>query len=580
MKILILNLARLGDLIQTSPLMEGLKETYPDSEITILSNVKFHHICRYIPFIDKVIPFDVAQFGRQDSEEIAVLPIYQYLDQLTRDLESKGFDMLINLSHSKLSGMMASLVNIPDVRGFSATKMGYRHIKNPWLVYFSNILQYRKTNRFNLVDLYMMAGGVKPNRKLPTIERSLEMRQTAEELLKRYGVGPEDRLVGIQAGSSRTDRRWSPEKFARVADHLVRQKGIKPVLLGVKSEEELGRTIEAAMDLQSINLIGKTSLEELIGVVDRCEAVVTNDTGTMHVAAACETPAVALFLAHAWAHETGPYGPGHLVLEADISCAPCNHQTHCTHTVCLDYVTVEDVCNAVSLILGTKEERKRILDDPNSFSQVLVFESRYDDLNFIDYFPVRKRPVSKDELYSLIYKRMWVEVLQDLDSQQTIGDRKTVVETMGQSVFRILNQYYDGTIPDEVFHSMDQDGAGWEQLTKLIKQGVDLSQELIYLARDTIRNTNKIKELGGKIQSLDQEIETNCLTNPVSFPITKLYLFKHSNVDEEDLLRLAEKTKGLYENFYDRMELFQQSLSHLLSLVRPSSIQEPAVSQI
>lgn len=575
-KILILNLARLGDLIQTAPLMEGLKKKYPDSHLTILTNVKFHQVCRHIPVIDEVIPFDVAQFGKKGTEEISILPIYRYLDRLARELEERRFDLLVNLGHSKLSAVFSSLLDIPDVRGFVATKMGNRVVKDPWLGYFSGILHYRKFNRLNLVDLYTMSGGTQSTGAPFSIRLSPDAVHKTKKLLSEFGVGEGELLAGIQAGSSREDRRWSPEKFARVADTLARKKGARVILFGVPSETELGKKIEGAMESGCLNLIGKTSLDEMIGLVAHCRVLVTNDTGTMHVAAACGTPTVALFLAHAWVHETGPYGDNHVVLEADISCAPCNHRTHCSHTACMDYVTVQDVCDAVSLVLGTPEEKDRILKDSARFPRSLAFRSGFDDLNLMDYFPIRKRPVGKEELYSLIYKRLWVHFFDPSRNAGIPGDPHGHAERAGESVQGVLETYYTGSAPEEVARSILTDSESWDLLEAVARRGIGYCDRLDSLLVDSARNIQEIKSLGVKITSLGVEIETIGLTNPSVSPITQIYLFRSTNLEDEELSVLASKFRRLFEDLSDQTGFLRGAVNRVLNAAQSKSIPQTA----
>lgn len=99
-------------------------------------------------------------------------------------------------------------------------------------------------------------------------------------------------LIGFQAGSSLEGRRWPASHFAKLGDRLVRDLNARILLFGVKSESGIGENILEQMESPEnvLNLIGKTDISELVGLVDRCHYLVTNDTGTMHIAAALGTP--------------------------------------------------------------------------------------------------------------------------------------------------------------------------------------------------------------------------------------------------------------------------------------------------
>ena len=341
----------MGDLLQTTPLIAGLKEKYPDSKITLLANKNFADICNDIPFIDELHTFDIKQFApKKTGDEPSLLLIYNYLEGLVDEMKEKRFDAVINLSHSKLSAIFTSLLNVPDVRGLTSTGYGHRVIRHPWLNYFCNIIFNRNYNRFNLVDIYMKSGDVQPFSKRLFLNSSNESEKFADEFLEKNGVSDGDMLIGFQPASSRPDRRWSSDSFAKLGLELVKKYGAKIIIFGVPSEKDVGDEIQSKMDGRAINAAGKTSVRELSALLKRCHLLVTNDTGTMHVAAAVGTKVVALFFAHALVHETGPYGEGHIILQADIPCSPCSHHTNCKNPICKDYIAVEDVLSAVEII--------------------------------------------------------------------------------------------------------------------------------------------------------------------------------------------------------------------------------------
>jgi len=225
------------------------------------------------------------------------------------------------------------------------------------------------------------------------------------------------RLVGIQAGASREDRRWSPDNFARVADLLAAERGAKIVLFGAASEKRLGDQVAAAMTRPAINLIGSTSLGELIGWVQRLDLLITNDTGTMHIAAALDTPIVALFFVHARVEETGPYCRNAIILQAAIDCAPCSHHTVCHHHSCLTYITPEDVIAACGMALDGADTPP---DDPSLFSRVTLYRSRFHRDGGVEFVPLRRRPLDKFELFAYLYRPLFLAALPKWDEPERI----------------------------------------------------------------------------------------------------------------------------------------------------------------
>ena len=92
-----------------------------------------------------------------------------------------------------------------------------------------------------------------------------------------------------------------------------------------------------------------TNFGQFSTLVKSCAYLVTNATGTMHIAAAVSTPIIGLFFAHAHPFETGPYSPGHLIFQARISCAPCSYGVECNDTVCVRKVLPDHLLSMIRI---------------------------------------------------------------------------------------------------------------------------------------------------------------------------------------------------------------------------------------
>jgi hypothetical protein len=124
------------------------------------------------------------------------------------------------------------------------------------------------------------------------------------------------------------------ENFVRLARTLNRLTGeFTPVLTGAAEERALGAKFEK-LGPPALNLMGATDLAELSRVLAGLDLLVAADTGVLHLAAALGTPVLALFFGPAYGPETGPYGPGHLIYQAEAPCGPCREGA-CRRRQCL-----------------------------------------------------------------------------------------------------------------------------------------------------------------------------------------------------------------------------------------------------
>jgi lipopolysaccharide heptosyltransferase II len=146
-------------------------------------------------------------------------------------------------------------------------------------------------------------------------------------------------------------KRWLPERFAEVACAVADQQRVQWKLLGTAADAEIGAHIETQLGDACVNRIGKTTLEELIGELRECRLLLTNDTGTMHLASLLRVPVVAVF--GSTEHRlTGPLGSGHTVIRHHVECSPCFLRECPIDFRCMQAVTSDEVTAAVLAKLG------------------------------------------------------------------------------------------------------------------------------------------------------------------------------------------------------------------------------------
>jgi heptosyltransferase-2 len=141
-------------------------------------------------------------------------------------------------------------------------------------------------------------------------------------------------------------KRWLPERFAAAAAAI----GGHWVLFGTKKDEEVGAVIAAELGDNCTNLIGKTTLAELIEELRKCELLLTNDTGTMHLATLLGVPVVAVF-GSTESTLTGPLGTKNRVVRHRVECSPCFLRECPLDFRCMKAVSIEEVTALVTTAL-------------------------------------------------------------------------------------------------------------------------------------------------------------------------------------------------------------------------------------
>jgi heptosyltransferase II len=159
-------------------------------------------------------------------------------------------------------------------------------------------------------------------------------------------------LLGLCPGAEYGPaKRWLPERFAEAAAKISTHSSTQWVLFGTKNDSAPGEQIAAALGDRCINRIGQTTLEQLIEQLRQCRLLLTNDTGTMHLAALLHIPVVAVF-GSTEPLMTGPMGNGHIVLRHHVECSPCFLRECPIDFRCMKAISADEVAAAVLLMLN------------------------------------------------------------------------------------------------------------------------------------------------------------------------------------------------------------------------------------
>ena len=546
--ILILSMTRMGDMIQTTPLIKGLKEKYPDSKITLLVTSDFASAVPLIPNVDDSIVLNFKQFNmKKDWEDQSWIKVFRYLEESLEDIKSKNYDLLVNLSHSKFSALMVGYLGIKNVVGFHCNEFGDRMTGHPWMQYFGVEVFNRIYNEFNLVEIFSGSAGVDVKGRTIEVVRP-QIQSSLDNLLPEKS---EDILIGFQAGSSLEGRRWSAQSFADLADMLIEKTNARIVIFGVESESKVAEeVISRTKNKDRIsNLAGKTNLNELAQLLEKCEYLVTNDTGTMHLAAAMGTKIVGLFFAHAHPYETAPFSQGHLIFQAGISCAPCSYGVHCNNIICVEKVRPQHLLLAIENHIKTQSWVLPETIDQDS--EVNVYETTFD---FDDNFrlrPLVRNELEMNDLLRSVFTLLWRSVLTE---------KKDADRFMIDGVCENLSQEYDCSEIEMIDEQLEKRYLILEDITKRAHAGQKLCGKIINRSSGRKGNSPKMDKFGEAITDLDKEIEVLGLSNPEVKPLVDMFSKRKENVGGENICLLAIETRKCYLALINECEMFRMIL--------------------
>ncbi|HSL04178.1 MAG TPA: glycosyltransferase family 9 protein [Nitrospiraceae bacterium] len=414
-QVLIINVTRMGDLIQTGPLLSRLREEWPEVAIDLVVDRSFAPTASLLTGLRQVISCDFTRLlddCRTQSKSLVTL--MQEMTNWAAPLRAARYDRIVNLTFNRQTGLLASYIGAPDLRGITAGPDGSPIVQNPWLSYFADLHRHRRFNRFNLVDLYAM-GGSGPGTFSPlSVTVPADGRVWADVFLRSQG-GTVRQWIAVQIGASDVMKAWRPEYFGRTLAHLSRHPDVGFVVIGTSAEAEsielaktTYRTSRGAAPI--LDASGRTTLNQLVGLLSRCQLLLTNDTGPMHLAVGVGVPVIDLSVGHVDHHETGPYGPGHWVIQPDLACSPCGFDQICAHHACKDRLIPEEVA---TLCLHALEQAPF----PSWSVGVRVYQSGT-DADGLGSFIMRVGHADADDAwYADFWRRFWYEDFTGRPSQ-------------------------------------------------------------------------------------------------------------------------------------------------------------------
>ena len=325
----------IGDAVTTQPLLANLKALYPDTKIDVLASNWVAPIYRACAEVHQVIE---AKFEHRKLQ-------WDLRKQLAQEIKAKNYQACFVLPNSFKSALIPWFANIPF-------RIGYRGELRFGLINLA-LDNPSKVNRPPMVEHYsalselLKDGESLPRTQLaPKLNVSSTAKQSVQNQLQNANISSDFIYVMCPGAEYGPTKRWPTEHFATLAQKLIAENpNIQIVLLGSKSDHALGQEITSQTKLKSNihNWCGNTSLDEAIALIGMSKAVVSNDSGLMHIAAALNTPQVAIFGSSDPAH-TPPLSDKAQVIWLNMPCSPC-HKRECPlgHLRCLKDILPEQV---------------------------------------------------------------------------------------------------------------------------------------------------------------------------------------------------------------------------------------------
>ncbi len=545
-KIAVINLTRMGDVLMTGPLLDRLREMYPGREIHLLATSGYAPVAEGMGW-DRVVPVDynvlttLAVEAAKKADRLPMVSILRDFRKTLQPLLEVSYEAIYNVSHTDVTSVLSWLMKGPVLGGLTLDKQGYRAIPNTWARYFFAGNLNRHLNPFHLVDVMVGTGdGLGGRTKRSVMRYAVPDEATAcfraleAEMGLQNTTGP--RIV-MQCGASEHNKRWEPEKFGEVGRRLREQTGAHVLFVGTRSEIPLAEEAMEAMGEGSTLLAGQTNIPVLAAWLKSADLLVTNDTGTMHLAQAVGSRSLVITLCSALSDETGPYGDGNLIVEPNVSCFPCSFHVTCPHLDCHKAITVDDI---TTLSLDMLHDRVKERYEPGELTLgVVLWRSGFDEDNWWKKQPLTRIPVSRDRVVRETFRELWKTRFEP-------GIRPDGFHV--NHLARTLFEAYGPCPPDLLQRFLNRDIPAVRGIAEKGRIGQSLAVELEELSTDVQRNHARMQQVGRAIADLDRQLEDTLLANDLWRPLMLLFHFEAGNLTPNDLAVQSRETEQIYRN--------------------------------
>lgn len=338
-KILFITLSNIGDVILTLPVLDTLRENFPHAKITVVSGPRPKELFMDNPIIQRLIIFNKQSKLREKIK-------------LFNELKKENFDLVVDLRNSFFGAFLPAKIKQSI---FLNPSKNIKHMRDIHLRKIKNFPPQRLQNQIQRNSLY-----IKPQDE-----------EYISKILAQNNIKDGDKIIVIAPGARSHIKRWPQDKFAELIQNLIKEFGVRVILVGNKDDVPIAKYITERLTYPVVDLTGKTSLAELACLIEKSSFLITNDSAVLHLGSYLDKPIVAIF-GPTDELKYGPWSKVSRVVKKQIYCRPCaKAQCKFGTLKCIEIVQVEDVLTQVRKILAATHNAQRTTQK-DDFRRILI----------------------------------------------------------------------------------------------------------------------------------------------------------------------------------------------------------------
>lgn len=541
--ICVIQLTRIGDILQTIQSVENLKTSYPKMKLKLVARKRFAKPLNVLlrKHFDEVHYLDLPTL----IDPISLANTQSNIHALVSEINKTPNDLVVNLSFSKPSSYLAGLIEAEHRLGVYHDANANQQIPDKWSQYIYSTVMAGDNNPFALIDIFNHIFGVeqKTNR-IATINRK-------------------SRTITVHPFSSSIKKNWNINKWAEVIYKLLKSDDtIEVNIIGSGSERPLAEDLIHNPILQSFesrihNQTGQTSIIESMEIIRNSRFFIGHDSMASHLASLVKRTSIIISLGTVRPHETAPYSENNYILVPKSNCFPCNVDTKCDFMQChadipyqLVYTMASHLLNSDQVLTSKELETDNTIFHLNSVS---IYRTTFNENKMLRLENLLSHRPTTKEIMKTLYRITWLFYLAGKEEHNDFAD---LTEETYQDLSKLLSSF--------------------QQLFELSEFGKTYSHYILSEISSETPKIQKIKEYSEKIDEIERLSNLLLKTAPLLAPLVQYFATMRANLNGANIVELTEQT---YLAFHDTTivisviyELLEKTLAEYQVKVKKKSI--------
>ncbi len=505
MKVCVIQLTRIGDILQTYVAAKQLKSEHQNLELTLITRRRFSTQLRFLlkEAFDNIIEFETKDFLNKSN--INLREAIENTHKFVSDVKKNEYDLVVNLSFNKSSSYLTTQISEKLKMGLYRNEKAQVGIDDKWSQYvYSNVMESTHCP-INLVDVFKGILG-------------------AKETFATDFKTPKNKVVTLHPFASHKRKMWDASKWSQLIEKILQSdKEIEINIVGApneasKAEQIINAPILKIFNKRILNVVGKNSVEDTFNMLSESQLFIGHDSMVSHLAGILRMPSIVLSLGTVKPHETTPYNDRVINLSPKIKCFPCQLQTSCELLPCHKSLNLNTVMSVISLSLtGQDINTKNLLQlsTPLELDSVRIIKASFDE-GGLALTEITENLTNTADTFKSYYRLLWNYYFRGIELASKIPK-------VSKDTENILLHHLEGT----------------KHLFEVYSHGFQFCNQILDESEKDSPSVPVIQERVNKLSEIDSLVSTTKNAFPHLAPIADFFFVHKANAPGNNIIEIT-----------------------------------------